>query len=66
MLSKTSRVISSKARNLRGALVKRDSSGKLKFPSSQPTLIPRRPCAGSLTILTSAPTGVELRFEMTR
>ena len=52
MLSKTSRVISSKARQPLGrrpkgkaisqsALVKRYSSGKLKFPSSQPTLMLR-------------------------
>ena len=42
-------------------MVKKDSSGKLKFafplrpatsvPSSQPTLIPRRPCARSLSTL---------------
>ena len=38
--------------------------GTIFFAESHATL--HSPCAGSLTILTSAPTGVELRFEMTR
>ena len=42
-------------RDLAKSLERRYSSGKLKFPSSQPTLIPRRPSAGSLSALGMTP-----------
>ena len=62
MLSKTSRVISSKARNLAECLSEKGLLGETKFPSSQPTLMLRIGSARDPSALRFVGMTLSLRF----